>query len=253
MKKKQKAKRPALFSKLFCRKQLLFLPVKKAVSAPAHTETDPEKIDFSAEDVLVGSFRNQAQFEQNMAGRFYYTAKANLPGGAAHIQYIAACKHRDWQGASVSCYGKVTEIKTLPRRKIPVPLARNNGDEPYLLFRVAEWIPLALPIDITEGGVYVPKCTNLFLLQNSRYAFELFEIHSAEEYRLAKALRALCANPSVNTAGGANVEIGRFTLSLTGGMILLKDGRKQCICLPLAEYLHSPKSLYSSLVQYLRQ
>ena len=75
-------------------------------------------------------------------------------------------------------------MKKVRRREIDFPMSRNNGDEEYYAFRIKEWKTLPTPIVVKDEWVNEPKFTSLFLLEHSQQSFELFNIHSEEEYRL---------------------------------------------------------------------
>ena len=68
----------------------------------------------------------------------------------------------------------------------------------YYAFMVKEWIELPVAISVKDEGVYEPKFTNLFLVQHCSQSYELFHIHSEEQYRLLHELKRMFDNAAVN-------------------------------------------------------
>ena len=168
-------------------------------SLPRGIETKLAKVDWNANDVMVGSFRNEEQFNINYREKFYYTRASIVPQDKLPIHYVAMYRPKYWSNPGVKYYGEVTETSVVRRKEIPVPMRnRNNAEELYYLFRIKEWKELPVSIEVKEEGPREPKYTNLFLLKNCRQTYELFNIHSEEQYRLVYELRRIFNDTSVN-------------------------------------------------------
>lgn len=154
-------------------------------------EDDLLSVDWSVADVLVGSFRNERQYQINFDQKFYHTAERNVPPDKFPVRYIALYRPKAWANAGILYYGEVTDTTLVKRKRIPVPMTVNNGEEWYYCFKVTEWKALPAPIAVKGEGVYTPKYTHLFLLKNCRQSYELFNVHSVKQYWVACRLRQL--------------------------------------------------------------
>ena len=135
-------------------------------------------------------------------------------------------------------------------------MSRNNGDEEYYAFRIKEWKTLPTPIVVKDEWVNEPKFTSLFLLEHSQQSFELFNIHSEEEYRLMveinKAFDNLSAETSadnttvyrVNDKNAIIVQDGSFTITNNNGDIL--DS------IPVSMFSRSPRAGFNRLKRVIR-
>lgn len=143
---------------------------------------------WSAYDVLVGSLGSAEQLWDNLNGRYYYVPARTLEKNCFPIRYIALYQSRRLFGddAGVRYYGEVTLVRRLRRRQIRFPMRKRNGNEWYYAFRVRSWEMLP-DIVIAKGeGVLTPRFTNLFLLFHCAKTWELFQVHSEEEYFLLR-------------------------------------------------------------------
>ena len=205
-------------------------------SLPCGIEERLAKIDWTVRDVMVGSLGSVAQFDDNIRRKYYYVPAKYVDDSALLIHYIALyqSKNRFKEYAGIRYYGEVTYMKKVKRKDIDFPMSRNNGDEWYYAFRIKEWKTLPTPIAVKDEWVNEPKFTSLFLLEHSHQSFELFNIHSEEEYRLMveihKAFDHLSAatadNSSavyrVNDSHSVVVADGHFTITNDNGDILDK-------------------------------
>ena len=203
-------------------------------SLPRGIEERLAKVDWSVRDVLVGSLGSVAQFEDNIKRRYYYVPAKYVKDGNLPIHYVALYQSRNRfkEYAGIRYYGEVTYMKKVPRKEIKFPMSRNNGDEEYYAFRIKEWKTLPTPIVVKDEWVNEPKFTSLFLLEHSQQSFELFNIHSEEEYRLMmeikKAFDHLATSASaentavyrINDTHSVIVADGYFTISNKDGEIL---------------------------------
>ena len=154
-------------------------------------EEELQRTDWRVKDVLVASFRNEAQYQINFEKKFYHTAVRNVPADRLPVRYIALCRPKAWQDAGIRYIGEVEKVRVVKRKRIPLPLTRNNGDEEYYYFKIKRWEALPETITVREEGVYAPRFTNRLLLHYARETHELFHASSEEEFRLAAALRLL--------------------------------------------------------------
>ena len=151
---------------------------------------------------MVGSLGSVAQFEDNIKRRYYYVPAKYIKDSDLPIRYIALyqSKNRFKEYAGVRYYGEVTYMQKVKRKDIDFPMSRNNGDELYYAFRIKAWKTLPAPIAVKDEWVNEPKFTSLFLLEHSQQSFELFNIHSEEEYRLMMEINKAFDNLSTSTA-----------------------------------------------------
>ena len=177
-----------------------------------------------------------AQFEDNIKRRYYYVPAKYVQDSNLPIHYVALyqSKNRFNEYAGIRYYGEVIYMKKVKRKEIDFPMTRNNGDELYYAFRIKEWKTLPSPIVVKDEWVNEPKFTSLFLLEHSRQSFELFNIHSEEEYRLLTEINKAFENLSTATTDGnyaayrindqhtVIVADGYFTITNDNGDILDK-------------------------------
>lgn len=142
--------------------------------------------DFNSCNVLVGSLGSCEQFADNIAKKYYYVPERNFDISRLPIRYVAIYQSSRLFGeqAGIRYFGEVVKHRRIKRKKIKFPMRKNNGEEWYYLFKIREWKKLEDPIDIKHEGVYEPKYTNIFLLKNCTQSYELFNIRSAEQYRV---------------------------------------------------------------------
>ncbi|MBR4289337.1 MAG: restriction endonuclease-like protein [Oscillospiraceae bacterium] len=171
-------------------------------SLPRGIEERLSKTDWSVRDVMVGSLGSVAQFEDNIKRRYYYVPAKYIKDSDLPIRYIALyqSKNRFKEYAGVRYYGEVTYMQKVKRKDIDFPISRNNGNEMYYAFRIKAWKTLPAPIAVKDEWVNEPKFTSLFLLEHSQQSFELFNIHSEEEYRLMMEINKAFDNLSTSTA-----------------------------------------------------
>lgn len=191
-------------------------------SLPKEIETEFAKADWNVSDVLVGSLRSEEQFDINYSRNFYHVPASKVMTSRLPIRYVAMYRPKSWCDPGIRYYGEVTAASVVRRKEIPVPMRnRNNGEELYYLFRVKKWNALPAAIEVKDEGVYEPKYTNLFLLRNCRQSYELFHIHSEEQYRLVCELRRIFSDASVNEKESGREQIIRIG---TDHVVRAKEG-----------------------------
>lgn len=164
-------------------------PLPQAV-LPDETEEALTHVDWEHRDVLVGSFRNPAQFQVCMEKKFYYIPADLVEEWDRPIHYIAAFRtprmFREKPG--IWYYGKVLEERMVPRSSIrEVPQTHGAPEDQYYRYELEKWIPLEKPI-LPKEAAFVRDFTNLFLLENAQYVPELL-LSSEEEFRLYTELK----------------------------------------------------------------
>lgn len=203
-------------------------------SLPRGIEERLAKVDWSVRDLMVGSLGSVAQFDDNIKRRYYYVPAKYIKDSDLPIRYIALyqSKNRFKEYAGIRYYGEVTYMQKVKRKDIDFPMIRNNGDELYYAFRIKEWKTLSTPIAVKDEWVNEPKFTSLFLLEHCQQSFELFNIHSEEEYRLMVEINKAFDNLStattdnnstvyrINDTHAVIVADGNFTITNNNGDIL---------------------------------
>ncbi len=216
------------------------------------------RVDWSELDVLVGSFKSVSQFEYNLDKKFYYTPYAFLDGSHT-VRYVALYQSATNFGdrSGIWYYGEVRETRKVKRRDIPLKMNRDNGDEPYAVFFVHEWKQLPTPIAIRDDGVYKPRYTNFFLLTNSSYTYELFNIKSTPQYNLSTTLKQVFtfAELNQNSEEYAFKVDEKYSIILKDNKINVerKDG-KRLFKNPLliSEFLLFPRDNFNEIVRKLK-
>jgi len=165
----------------------------KLITIPSDIENKLSYVDWSLNDVLVGSLGSVNQLNDNIKRNYYYVPAKHLDNKSLFIRYIALFQSATMfqKQSGIRYYGEVTHMRRVKRKDINFPLRTNNGDEWYYAFRIKEWKELKETISIKNEIVLKPKYTNLFLLQNCTYSYEIFNIHSTEEYLLNYALKTI--------------------------------------------------------------
>ena len=147
-------------------------------------------------------------------------------------------------------------MKKVKRKDIDFPMSRNNGDEWYYAFRIKEWKALPTPIAVKDEWVNEPKFTSLFLLEHSHQSFELFNIHSEEEYRLMVEINKAFDNLSTSTTDNNSavyrvndnysviVSDGYFTITNSNGEILDR--------ISVSSFSKGPRAGFRKIKQALR-
>ena len=134
-------------------------------------------------------------------------------------------------------------------------MSRNNGDEEYYAFRIKEWKTLPTPIVVKDEWVNEPKFTSLFLLEHSQQSFELFNIHSEEEYRLMveinKAFDNLATSTADNTAAVYRINETRSVIVADGNFTITNDNGETLGTISISNFAHSPRSGFRKIKDML--
>ncbi len=167
---------------------------------PEGIEVLLRSVDWSRNDVLVGSLGSVAQLEDNLARRYYYVPKKSVTDEALAVEVIALYQSKTLFGkdAGIRYYGKVSEARELLRKEIDFPMRKGNGEEKYYAFRVKSWETLPITIGIRFDTVYEPRLTNSFLLEHCTESYELFGVKSSEQFVLLHEVKQLLGGISGN-------------------------------------------------------
>ncbi|MBP3570719.1 MAG: hypothetical protein J6M42_02050 [Clostridia bacterium] len=184
-------------------------------------------VDFSRMDVLIGTVRNDEQFDYCMESKAYYIPAGTVDPADLPVAFVALYEEGLTRKAGIKRYGRVTETRVVKRRDIPVPMSRPNPEETYYLFTVESWEYLPHPIALLNTARGKPAFTNEFLLTHCRRSYQLVAIRSPEAYRLC----ALLCDPAI-ARGDTPVlrRVGdRHILSVTKGTLRLLTAEGGCL------------------------
>lgn len=152
---------------------------------PRGIESKLAKTDWNTNDVLVGSRRNETQLAHCLENGYYYVPANQVNENNLPIRYVAI-----YEGdVGIRHYGEVIRTSKVKRSSIPFPTRRNNANEDYYVFVVKKWLQMKEPIRYCEEFIRTAKYTNSFLLEHCSQTYELFNIHSEEQYRLLYELK----------------------------------------------------------------
>ena len=229
-------------------------------SLPAGIEKRLTQVDWSRQDVLVGSLGSIEQFDDNIKRNYYYVPAKHVERSRLPIHYIALYQSTKMFGgqAGIRYYGEVIEAKRLKRSEIHFPSRRNNGDELYYAFLVKEWKMLPVAITVKDEGVYEPKFTNLFLIQHCSQSYELFHIHSEEQYRLLHELKRMFNNATVNANAQSDpvyqIEGGRSVWIHEGCFDILNENGERLFDPPLrvSDFSRHPRYYFNLIAERLK-
>lgn len=139
-------------------------------------------------EVLIGTVKNEKQFEVNFAEKFYHIPEAVIPKNIPLPKYIALYFPEGTFGDSEGCirwYGKVTESKIIKRGEI-TSLPTKSPEKNYYKFSVNEWMRIPHPIIRKCGGIYVKAFTNIEKLLSANELSELIDTN----YAVARKIRS---------------------------------------------------------------
>ncbi len=144
-------------------------------------------------NVLVGTVRNREQFSVNLHKCFYHIPYKKLID-YKDVKYVALYQSKNLFAESQDQTGirkiaKVINSKIVKRSEIH-EIPTKNGDELYVRFDLTEFRNLPTPIKVREKFDKVYLKTSLYLLDNCKYAHELY-IKTCEEYILYNGINDL--------------------------------------------------------------
>ena len=210
------------------------------------------KVDWTVKDMLVGSLSNKKQLEINLSKKFYHVPARYISENDLPIRYVALYQSYNIfkNESGIHYYGTVIRTRICKRKDIPVPMTRDNADELYYQFDVKAWEQLPVAIKVCEEGVIRPKFTNMFLFQNCRDSYELFNIHSEEQYRLLQELKRISIDTAVNNdeyRPGFRLNDNISINLLDGDIIICTSTGKIINKTPLAEFIRRPRFIFNKI------
>lgn len=163
---------------------------------PKGIEARLEKVEWEKRDVLVGSLSSKEQLNMVLEENYYYVPAKNMPNEKHQAGYIALYQSQRLYGkeAGILYYGEIIRTEIKPRGDINNLLGRTDPRELCYMFTISEWKTLDTRIGFEAEWVYKPRFTNMFLLKNCCKTFELFNIRTAEDFRLVSELRRIQKN-----------------------------------------------------------
>ncbi len=159
---------------------------------PKGVEEKLEKIDWTKQNVLVGSLSSVEQWNLCYSGKYYYAPVSSIVD-YHQVEYIAIYQSMRLFGdnAGILYYGEVTKTEVVPRKIINNLSGNTHPNAKCYRYTIKEWKKLDSRIEIEKDVVYRPRYTNTFLLNNVKSTFELFNIRSEVDYRLVYELRRI--------------------------------------------------------------
>lgn len=142
------------------------------------------KTDWSVWDTMVGTVRDMRQLEFILKRKGYYVPAHFISEDKLPIRYIALYEQGIGSEPGIRRYGEVITTQKIKRSRIPVPMSRPNGDEPYYYFKIRRWQELPRAIDIRDTQRGAPLFTNKILLDNCTLSYQLFSVSSREDFCL---------------------------------------------------------------------
>ena len=226
---------------------------------PFKLEGELAAVDWGRFDVLVGSVGSAEQFGDNIARRYYYVPEANVNKSLADLRYIALYQSTNMFGSEsgIRYFGEITQTKRLKRKDIHFPMRRKNGEEWYYAFRVKSWRLLDYTVSVKDEGVFGPRFTNMFLLQNCRHSYELFNIQSADQYRLVYELNKIFKESNTKGDGEESCEIyrnGKISVWRGRGVFEILNEKGERLLDPpinISDFSKHPRNYYNLIADKL--
>lgn len=172
------------------RRFLVLGAVSAQLPLPASVEEQLATVNWSVQDVLIGTLASQRQLKVCLDARFYHIPAERLEKTDFPIRYIAIYQSRNLFGkeAGVRYYGEVRQHTLVRRGDIREITARPNTENKlYYRFEIKEWKCLETPI-LAKEMRFITGFTNLFLLTTATELPELW-LRTGETYRLYTTLR----------------------------------------------------------------
>lgn len=137
-------------------------------------------------EVLIGTVKNQRQFEVNYCEKFYHIPAAVVPESMMPVEYVALYLPSGTFGDEDGCiryYGKIKETKIVKRGEIE-SLPTHNPEIKYYKFEIEEWKKLEEPIIRECGGIYAKAFTNLEKFLSARKLSDIVNTEKAEARKI---------------------------------------------------------------------
>lgn len=145
--------------------------------------------DVSYRDVLLGAVKSKEQYEINLKYNFYHIP-IDIIDAPEKVKYVALYRSKNFysgENPGVLHYARVVSYQKLKRRDISELLINFSPDNLYYRFNVLEWNELDSPVKAKEIGPVNGYMTNLYLLQNSHYVYQLYSENN-DAFKLSLAI-----------------------------------------------------------------
>ena len=220
-------------------------------SLPGGVEERLAKVDWTVKDVMVGTVRTSEQYKYNIQYNCYYAPKKVVDDKRFPIHFIALHEEGVSQKDGINKYGEVTKVTIKKRKDIPVSTNRKNDDEDYYFFHIKKWVDLKNLIEIKDSSKGAPKFTNKFLLYNCSQSFQLFNIHSGEEYRLmkeiVKAFDKTVVDAKSDDSASYKINSTHTIVCDKGCFIVMTDEGKIVERISLSDFDKHPRSCFNRI------
>lgn len=218
---------------------------------PKGVEERLERVDWTKEDVLVGSLSSKEQWDECFDKNYYYVPADSMSAGYHQVEFIAVYQSKKLFGedAGVLYYGEVEETSLVTRKEINKLGGRTHPDAKCYRFTIKEWKKLHSKIEFEKDWVYRPRYSNSFLLHNSKSTFELFNIRSEADYRLVYELRRIQENLRVqDNPKGLFVKINdSVSVYNDDSYIRVYDSGKEKLRRPASDFRKSPSVVFECI------
>lgn len=219
---------------------------------PTGIEDRMAKVDWNSREVLIGTLRSNAQFQECKEKNFYYIPANLIKDENLPIHYVALFQTPRifTDKAGIHYYGEVLRT-TLIRRKniLAAPPTKGDPDKLYYVFKIKEWIPLVKPILPKESG-FVHEFTNMFLMENVEYVPELL-LRSEEEYRFYTELKRHTGTVLEDNEFAAGFELGDIKVLFDDGQIRVYRGGKAAGSCSMKEFSRQPNATFRRLQRFV--
>ena len=158
--------------------------INKVSVLPTELEERLASVNWSVWDTMIGTVRDTRQLEFILKYSGYYVPAHFISEDRPPIRYIALHEQGIGSEPGISRYGEVIAKQKIKRSRIPVPMSRPNGDEPYYYFKVHRWEELPRAINIRDTHRGAPLFTNKILLDNCVQSYQLFSVSSRDDFCL---------------------------------------------------------------------
>ncbi|MBR6513292.1 MAG: hypothetical protein IKT46_00520 [Clostridia bacterium] len=213
--------------------------------------------DWSNRDTMVGTVRDALQLEFILKYRGYYAPAQFITEDKLPIRYIALHEQGIGSEPGIHRYGEVITVQRVRRSRIPVPMSRPNGDEPYYYFKILRWQELPKPILIRDTHRGVPLFTSKLLLDSCAQSYQLFSVTSDIEYSLMNAINKVfeeLAEVGIEDLNCSYPINNNYTLKASQGHLELTDSRGESLeRISFGSFSYRPKDGFERFKNKLRQ
>ena len=218
---------------------------------PKGIEDRLKKVDWSKNDVLVGSLGSREQWDDCYKRRYYYVPVANISSDYHQVNYIAIYQSKNLFGkdAGIRYYGEVVDTEIVRRSDLNNIGGHTDKNAMCYRFEIKEWTQLDNKIAFEKDWVFRPRYTNHFLLYHCKTTYELFNIKSDVNYRLVYELRRL--HEKMRVLDNSKELFVRINDSLSvfndENYIRIYDGNKECFRKPTSIFAQKPSEVFEDI------